>query len=157
MLFKLFCRKHFLADFGFLFSSRVADTHKKTRQRGSEKAENPLNQRKKKAGTTNLPKISRQYLSFKLPFCDLNHGLYFRITFLEKAFADAKVKDELLKGVLAEFRVWQKNDSHTTLLQHVLKLCNLWFVIVIAYTRNRWIFGILNPKSYVKRSLTTMN
>lgn len=52
--------------------------------------------------------MSRQYLSFKLPFCDLNHGLYFRITFLEKAFADTKVKDELLKGVLAEFRVWQK-------------------------------------------------
>lgn len=52
--------------------------------------------------------MSRQYLSFKLPFCDLNHGLYFRITFLEKTFADTKVKDELLKGVLAEFRVWQK-------------------------------------------------
>lgn len=52
--------------------------------------------------------MSRQYLSFKLPFCDLNHGLYFRITFLEKAFVDTKVKDELLKGVLAEFRVWQK-------------------------------------------------
>lgn len=106
-----------MADFGFLFSSRVADTHTKKRDKeGAKKLKIPSTREKKKAGTTNLPKISRQYLSFKLPFCDLNHGLYFRITFLEKAFADAKVKDELLKGVLAEFRVWQKNDSHTTLL-----------------------------------------
>lgn len=42
LLFKLFCMKHFLADFGFLFSSRVADTKKK-KERGREKAENPLN------------------------------------------------------------------------------------------------------------------
>lgn len=65
--------------------------------------------------------MSRQYLSFKLPFCDLNHGLYFRITFLENAFADTKVKDELLKGVLAEFRVWQKM---TRILQYCSTFLN---------------------------------
>ena len=68
--------------------------------------------------------MSRQYLLFKLPFCDLNHGLYFRITFLEKAFADAKVKDELFKGVLGEFRVWQK-------MTRILHYCSTFLTCAI--------------------------
>ena len=123
LLFKLFCRKHFLTDFGFLFSSRVADTKKREKE-GQKKLKIPSTREIKKAGTTNIPKMSRQYLLFKLPFCDLNHGLYFRITFLEKAFADAKVKDELFKGVLGEFRVWQK-------MTRILHYCSTFLTCAI--------------------------